>query len=645
MSQYTSPGDADRSMILQSELQKETQNLQNLRSQLTSGTLAANDAALVQAQITRKTADVASLTRELSGVSPRGAAPARSPQPAAAPASVAAPSAPAAGGIGDYLASMLRKDMDVQQSAIQAQQAATTGAGNAEAAVTMSQADRNKQILDERLRVQRQFSLGPNAQEDLVASTVQQLTQNDAQYRQERKAYDEMASTSFFDDPVGWLGAQLNRGSQAAKVNALADNEEFLTGALRRNMSLSEEIERTVQINTNEIDRRTAEFQATQQLQTAAGRVAQLQADGARANMSATALLGSELRKDEKSERQKADDVIAQENARYILEQRKNLARNDDNVNAVTGSTTGVQALNKYAPEVKNAIQSFAEGGTISPDMLVQYGQGIAKSDPAMYYAAGKLSTQAKELAAQYRAARANPAKASTITWKPADDEAQAWLEVRNKLAASNAPGTNANSILTGKDQDTQYNPLRADHLSFVEAVAKAAQTPGAPLPLPPGNLLVQMYSKLLSTPNGSGARNPINGQLYAVNERAILEAVKNMAVDGTFKLADGSPATPEFYAQQVSDYYKAASSWTSNLNKADRFGLPKPDRYQTAVSQTALSMDGEKKQVAVDAMNPTQIANWIKQEVKVNAGRKVIQQQNQQLLDQMTQFPLGAGR
>lgn len=658
MSKNTTIGDADRMRILEAEQQKEMQELQATEQKLKSGNLAANDAALLQADVIRRRSNLQSLQNEIrnvmrtTGVQP-GAQTSSSSSTSQAPSgsfrvSASGPAAasvagiPGGGGIGDYIAGVLREQMGVQQQAIQAQQGATTRASQAAAAVTVSGADRNEQILNERLRVQGQFGLGPTAKEDLVAKTLQELQDLDARYAQERSAYDEMASTSFFEDPLGWIGAQMNRGQQAVKVNALADREDVLTGVLRRNMTLSEDLERTVQINTNEIDKRTADFQARQQIAEGEARVAALQAEGARANMSAAAVYGAEIRKDQKTESQKNEDELQRRKLELIVAELDAKQRHEAELNRITGSVGGERALDNKSPEIKNAIQNFAHGATTSPVIIAEHAMGIRTSDPAMYDTATKLTTAVRERSARFKSDRKNPAKQGQITWKMADDEDQAWLEIRDEIAATNglpSKQTKASTTLTGSEQDRRYNPLRADHLSFAEAVQKAAAV-GAPTPLSPGNLMVQTYARLNTTEQGKMARNPLNGQLYTEHERAILGVIRNMAVDGNYKMTDGKPVTSEALGEIVAQYYKAASSWTANMNKADRMGLPKPTRYTISLPRTEL--DGSKTFIALDAMNAREVSNYLQQEVKMNAGRKAEQERQQRMLDQMIQYPDG---
>lgn len=657
MAKYTSPGDSDRMRILQAEEQKEAQELAAVQQKLASGKLAANDAAIAQMEVIRRSESLRALQREIkqasrdTGVQPTASssrfsssatqAPSGSfrvsGNPAAVPPAVAGPA-----GIGEYIASTLRSQMEAQQNAIQAQQEATTRASQATAATTASTQDRNEQILNKRLRVQSQFGLGPTSKEDLIAQTLQQIQINDAAYKEARASYDQMVGTNFFEDPLGWIGAQLNRGSAAAKVNSLADNEDFLVSGLRRNMTLSEEIERTVQINTNEIDRRTAEFQARQQLAEGEARVAALQAEGARASMAAIATYGAEVRRDQKTDRQQTEDELLRLQKEQMLEIRAAQIRNNENINAITGTQAGAVALERLEPSARDAIQALANGGIAPPTKIVEHAIGLKKSDPALYATAEKLATAVRAKAAEFKTRRANPATSASIGWKVKDDEDQAWEELKAQIEASNAPmskTTRVSATLTGSDQDKQFNPLRADHLSFVEAVSKAAAA-GAPTPVPPTNILYQMFARAASLDGGRRARNPINGQMDTASERAVLGAIRNIAISGEYKLRDGSPVTPEILGALVSEYYKAASSWTAGINKAERMGLPKPTQYNASVP--SMTIRGESVQTGVELMNATKVANWLKQEIKANAGFAAEQQRNQRMLDQMIQYPDG---
>ena len=634
MSKYTQPGDADAMRILQAEYAA-------VQQQLGNPGLNANDRARLQA-------DAMALTREMQNWTKRTGIPQSAnvqPTPASPPSSARVsvsgpaaviPSAPTADGIGEYVTGIIRDQMARQDAAIKAQQKGVTDSSQADAAVTMANNDRNNAINSNRLLVQAQAGLGPQAKEDMYAATMAKLAENDQKYAAARANYDKYATVNVMEDPLGWLWAQLNIDAAGAQVNQLAAQENILTAALERNMLLSEKAETTIQIDTRENDRQIADFQARKQLADGAARVAALEAEGARASMSAAAVYGGELRKDNKTAAERTQDQLQQ----MILEERlKTLqAERDvrDRVSQFTGSTTPEKALDNMPPADKAEVQNFASGGSTSPRVIVQYGQGL-KTTP-LHNTATKLQELVDAEVKTYASNRGsgNAVLAGKITWKPADDQAVAWNEVRAVLQASNANRDAKTAVtLTDPRWDKQYNPLRGDHFAFVDMVKKAAGV-GAPTPVHPANVVVQLYDKISKVP---GARNRETAQVTTEVERdAVLGGIANMAIEGRVVGADGKPLTPEQYAAMISNYYAAQVSWNQNRNELQRLGFQEQKGYLAAVP--ARQLNGDKAVSIVDLTNRAEVRRWLEQQIKVNAAQKQQKELERKLFEQIGELP-----
>lgn len=637
MSKYMQPGDADAMRILQAELQKAQKDSQD-------PSLDANSRARAQA-------DIGYITREIQGRSKRTGT---SSQPQSSPAIPGGPDASnvlaaagaanpraavaASGGIGDYVASMIRSQMGVQDTAIKAQQGAVTRQYQADAATTAKVGDRNNAINTNRLDVQARAGLGPLAQQDMYALTMQALTQNDQQYAVERAKYDEMASKNLIEDPLGWIMSQFTIGSQAAKVNALAAKEARLTGELERNMNFSEKAETTIQIDTRQTDLEIADFQARKTLAEGEARAAALSAEAARANMTAAALYGGELRKDQKQGLDSAEDAvrmrIAEERLR-VLEAERNTR---ENIKQFTGSPEVEKNLGAMPKEDAAQIEAFSRGGEVSPRVVVKYGNGM-KGTP-VYNTAVKLQDLVEKDVSEYARKRgsSNPTLAASVTHKAADDQQVAWNDVRTTLLASNtipAKGDTKALTLTSPRWDSDFNPLRTDHWAFADDVKKRA-TVGMETPVSPRNLLVHMFAKTADYPN---ARSKATGQVTTEFERdAVLGAVANMAVEGTLRGADGKPISTAGYAAMVSEYYRAASDWNQQRNQLDRLGFPKQDRYIASVPVRTL--DGTPSVMAVDLTRRDQVERWLEKNRQVNAQLQAKQKLEQQLFEQLGNMP-----
>lgn len=648
MSKYTQPGDADAMRILQAEYAQEQRDLESARKKLDAGGVSANDAANLQMEIMRRRDSLRALEREMQNWTKRTGVPQSAnvqPAPASSPSSArvsisgpaaAIPSTPAAGGIGEYVTGIIRDQMARQDAAIKAQQKGVTDSFQADAAVTLANNDRSAAINSNRLLVQAQAGLGPQAKEDMYAATMAKLAENDQKYAAARANYDKYATVNIMEDPLGWLWAQLNIDAAGAQVNQLAAQENILTAALERNMLLSEKAETTIQIDTRENDRQIADFQARKQLADGAAKVAALEAEGARASMSAAAQYGGELRKDNKTAAEQTQDQLQQ----MILEERlKTLQAERDvreRVSQFTGSATPEKALDNMPPADKAEVQNFASGGSTSPRVIVQYGQGL-KTTP-LHNTATKLQELVDAEVKTYATNRGsgNAVLAGKITWKPTDDQAVAWNEVRAVLQASNTNRDAKTAVtLTDPRWDKQYNPLRGDHFAFVDMVKKAAGV-GAPTPVHPANVVVQLYDKISKVP---GARNKETAQVTTEVERdAVLGGIANMAIEGRVVGADGKPLTPEQYAAMISNYYTAQVSWNQNRNELQRLGFQEQKGYLAAVPARVLN--GEKSVSIVDLTNRTEVRRWLEQQIKVNAAQKQQQELERKLFEQIGELP-----
>jgi len=633
--------DIDAMRIRQAELM-------DVKSRLQNPQLSANDRAVLQATAMGLERDIRAFSRQTGAPLQDNVQPSqyqlttdKAPDTSRASFRVsgpaaAIPGAPAAGGIGEYVTGIIRDQMVRQDAAIKAQQKGVTDSSQADAAATMANSDRSNAINSNRLLVQAQAGLGPQAKDDMYAATMAALTENDQKYAAARAQYDKYATVNLMEDPLGWLWAQLNIDAAGAQVNQLASQENILVAALERNMLLSERAETTIQIDTRENDRQIADFQARKQLADGAAKVAALEAEGARASMSAAAVYGGELRKDNKTVAEQTQDQLQQ----MILEERlKTLQAERDvreRVSQFTGSATPEKALDNMPPADKAEVQSFASGGATSPRIIVQYGQGL-KTTP-LHSTATKLQSLVDAEAKTYATNRGsgNAVLAGKVTWKPADDQSVAWNEVRAVLQASNTNrDAKTAATLTDPRWDKQYNPLRGDHFAFVDMVKKAAAV-GAETPVHPANVVVQLYDKISKIPS---ARNKETAQVTTEVERdAVLGGIANMAIEGRVVGQDGKPLTADQYAAMIANYYTAQVSWNQNRNELQRLGFQEQKGYLAAAP--ARTLNGEKAVSIVDLTNRTEVRRWLEQQIKVNAAQKQQQELERKLFEQLGELP-----
>lgn len=641
MSKHTQLGYADAMRILQAEYAQEQRDLESVRKKLDAGSVSANDAANLQMEIVRRRDNLRALEREMqnwtkrtgvsqsASVQPTPASPPSSARVSVSGPAAAIPSAPAAGGIGEYVTGIIRNQMERQDAAIKAQQKGVTDSAQADAAVTMANNDRSNAINSNRLLVQAQAGLGPQAKEDMYAATMAKLAENDQKYAVARAKYDEYATANLMEDPLGWIWGRLNMGSAAAQVNKLAAQENILTAALERNMLLSEKAETTIQIDTRETDRQIADFQARKQLADGAARVAALEAEGARASMSAAATYGGELRKDEtrpldtKFREMQMQEM--EERIRVRITEREERER----AAVVLGTPHVEKSLNDIPPTARPEVENFIRGGAASPDTVVKYLNGT-QGTPVRAMAE-RLQAAIDEQARQYVVSRGsgNAVLTGKVTWAPAKDREVAWDAVRTEIEATNADRGKTAVTLTGNGNDKAYNPLRGDAITFAQSVRKRAAA-GVPTDVPAGNVMVHMYSRMADVPN---SRAPLTGQIRAELERnGVLGSIANMAIEGKVVDQNGKPITPAGYASMVSQFYRAHVKDINTNSGLSRLGFREQKSYIAAVPVRTLN--GDKLTLVIDLTKPSEIENWLEAEIKTNAAQHVKQQLDAKMLE-----------
>ena len=644
MSKYTQPGDADAMQILQAEYAQEQRDLESVRKKLDAEGVSANDAANLQMEVVRRRENLRALEREMQNWTKRtGVSQSANvqPTPASSPTSArvsvsgpaaAIPSAPTAGGIGEYVTGIIRDQMARQDAAIKAQKEGVTKSSQADAAVTMANNDRSNAINSNRLLVQAQAGLGPQAKEDMYAATMAKLAENDQKYASARANYDKYATVNMMEDPLGWLWAQLNIDAAGAQVNQLAAQENILTAALERNMLLSERAETTIQIDTRATDAQIADFKARKQLADAAANVAALEAEGARASMSAAATYGGEVRKDQKTEAQLKEDEVLRRLREEQLSELEAKRKMRETISGLTGAPTSDQALDNLPPKEKAELQAYGAGGSMSPMTMTKLGAGLRASpqDAPLYRTAEQLNAMVRERAAQYSAWRrsGNVALSGKVTWKPTDDEQVAWEELQSELSASNSNrDAKTAKTLTDPSQDSKYNPLRPDHQAFTAAVKQAAAV-GAETPVSSRNFMVDMFAKLQQFPQARTDK----GQVKTEYERnAVLGAVARMAVEGTIRDQSGKVVTPAGYAATVAQYYTAAVNWNQNRNQLSRLGFPRQNSYIASVPLKLAN--GTNAAQIVDLTNAAEVERWLQRQIKEDAAGKAQDRLNEEML------------
>lgn len=467
-----------------------------------------------------------------------------------------------------------------EQSAV-VMNAATNAAAKAE--VTYKQ---NKTLES----LQNMFDLNQEDANNEIATNLAVINQAQAAYTPARAEYDQLASKSLLDDPLGYILAQVQMPSVAAKVNAIADKEDIANQRIATRTAQLNNAKATITANTADQIRSIQEQDAQNQMRLSSAQLLDAQAknavqaatykmqgitvanmigDNTRQTLQAVISLedraeSSELRNEQKRQifegKKLKDEEEARLNARLkIVSDAKGMAE------PMTLKRLSTLTDKKSQEEWLAAAQSGAFGESLDGSLRFYLGNGSSKvaiqngGGASTWTTAEKLARQG----AEYASVADRMHQKQTPGAKPlpiAEARTQGYDIYKNELVDSAMKPTEQNDLASSK-WDRAYNPYVGQFVGFNKAIDTL---PG--LKSFQNNALKTSIDTLMKT--GAVTTENLSSDQQQQAVKAVIARVKAREIE------------PRKAAADISQYIAGISAYQRSLNKYDLFSLPAQQAY-----------------------------------------------------------------
>jgi len=475
-----------------------------------------------------------------------------------------------------------------------------------------------------RERAQAIAGLDPNQLENEYTRSLAKLTTAQTEREKVFDQYGKLASINFFDDPVGYIFAQMDMPTVATKHNMLLAQEDAAKENVAARTTMLQQYNSTVTANTAEQLNKAQAAQAQAEIlqaqmklrESAAnmiGKQAEAQAriiqmedkrfDNIRQAMgmqlqAAQFQMSLEERKEARKARiQQAQDALEERQANRAdralyrkdreaaeAEKAQAIARFDTNTSIVSGmlgqvGPDGKPLINKFEmvkaiPDAKKRqewlerVQAADLGGTVNEALSFFNSNAnrtvLAKTSPGLLKSAQGLTVALQG----YEDAARRPDPANLAAKPPAAKDVPdiAGRMLTAELIAS-ASDPKAKKVLTDKAFDGMFNPYRADHAIMLDQIKGDPKFAALK-----NNVMVKALETV------QAALPPGTLRLTGEDEqRAIGVAILTGA---------GQKLPPKEIAAQISAYYGTAAKKNLEFYAYDQLGLPPQTRYMVKIPQ-----------------------------------------------------------
>lgn len=439
-------------------------------------------------------------------------------------------------------------------------------------------------------QLQEMFNLNPEAANNEIATNLAVINSAQAAYAPARAEYDALASKSILDDPLGYLLAQVQMPSVAAKVNAIADKEDIANQRIQTRTAQLANAKATISANTAdqiksiqeqdakntmaESSARLLDAQAKNAVQSATYKmqgitVANMIGDNTRQTLQAVISLedraeSAELRNEQRRQifegKRLKDEEEARLNARLaIVSQAKGMSE------PMTMKRLTTLTDKKSQEEWLAAAQSGAFGESLEGSLRFYLGNGSSKvaiqsgGGASTWTTAEKLARQGAEYASL--ADRAHQKQTPGAKPLPiAEARTQGYDIYKNELIDSAMKPTEQVDLASSK-WDRAYNPYVGQFVGFNKAIDSMPQMAGFK-----NNVLKTSIDTLLKT--------------GAVTSENLSADQQQQAIKSVIARVTAREIEPRKAAADISQYIAGISAYQRSLNKYDLFSLPPANSY-----------------------------------------------------------------
>lgn len=438
--------------------------------------------------------------------------------------------------------------------------------------------------------MQVMFGLNPDQANNEIAKSLSIINDSQAAYQPARQEYDQLASKSILDDPLGWIIAQVKLPSAAAKVNAIVDEENKanlniqtrtanLNAAKATITANTADQLRDIQLKQAEIGKQQADAQlsAEQGKNTIAAATSKMQAisvanqlgDNTRNTLVAVTNLedraeSQELRNAQRQQIMEGKKLKDEEEAR-LNARLKVISDSKGMFEPMTVARLKTLTDKKSQEEWLSAAQSGGFGEKLDESLKFYLGNGSSKTaiqnggGASVWNTAEKLARQGSEYIAM---ADRVYAKQDILGKKPSADEskARAYDLYKNTIVDSSMKA-NEMTDLSSSQWDRTYNPYVAPFVGFNKALAAFPSMAALN-----NNEMKKSIDTLIST----GAVTTEN--LTAAQQQQVIKSLTDKVYTRQLE--------PKKAAADISQYMKSISAYNRDLNKYDLFSLPRQSSY-----------------------------------------------------------------
>lgn len=466
---------------------------------------------------------------------------------------------------------------------------------------------------------QRMLGIDPGQAENALQISINQLHQAEARYQQNRQRYDRLTSQSLLDNPIGYILAQLEMPSAAAKVNAAAMDAEAAENNIKTRVDIQQRLNTTVTANVAESLREADLKRAEASALLAQGQLAEKKAMASSREAGAAMQMGSliNMRTDNamkifnmqisaaNAATSKAQwDMLKEE--RYLKLKGEREGRDQITAGLQTAANflgyqeaPTAEMLSRMGKKEQDAWSSVAIMGSFGGDLSISLPTFAAmRPSPNFKQLNPGVATFVEKLAKDIPRYVSAIEKEQLLGKGPklkANEVAPEALREYQRELTNSASTPNYPKSLSSDAWDTTFNPYHAQHKVILDEVLSG----GGPAQLR-GNLYIAALSTVAGT---TGAKDGEN--LSVANEQRALAVLRDQVANRTLD--------PKDAARAVSDYYRYAAAKNVEMYQYGNFGLPVQEQYNFTMKPAGMASPA----LPADLMNPVSVERALLRDVR----------------------------
>jgi hypothetical protein len=472
-------------------------------------------------------------------------------------------------------------------------------------------------------QLQSLFRMDPSQVDNEIAGQLAVVDTAQKAYGPARAEYDQLAGADFLSDPLSYILAQVQMPTAAAKVNAIADQEDIANQRLQTRTAQLTAAKSVITANTADairdvqlreakqnVDRANAELTekeagntvkaATNKLQNM--QVANMIGDNTRNTLVAVSNLEDraesiEIRKEQREQLMSGKKLKEEEDAR-LNARLKTISDAKGMLEPMTVARLRTLTDKKSQEEWLAAAQSSQLGESLEGSLRFYLGQGSSKvaiqsnGGASTWDTAERLARQGADYAGMAERLHEKTAPGGKKL-TPEAARFEGYELYRNEVVGSMNSAT-APEDLSSSTWNRKYNPYIPQFLSFNKKIESDPTY---------SSLKNNEVKKAIDTLFASGA---IKGENLDSSQQQ--QVVKSIITKAAAREIDSKKA-----AADIAAYFTAAAGFNRTTNKYDLFSLPPQNAYFFTLEGAWPTMSKDK----VNLMDPISVENKVIKSIK----------------------------